>query len=125
MNSNLSKVLRKLTGSALLGALTAISNVSAAGEAPTPPQVVVHFADLNISTSQGAEALYRRIHGAAGTVCSRMYPSTEAYRWHKDSCLQNLIADAVTKVNEPALSALFASKYGMSAPIVVASARAR
>jgi UrcA family protein len=34
--------------------------------------VVVKFADLDVSTSQGAAALYRRIKRAAGSVCWRM-----------------------------------------------------
>lgn len=123
--TNPSMFLRTLTAGAILGGLASISSVSGASEAPAPPQVVVKFAGLDISTPQGASALYSRIHGAADDVCLRMYPSTEAYRWHKDSCLQKLIADAVTKVNEPALSAVFVSKYGRSAPIVVATARAR
>jgi hypothetical protein len=40
---------------------------------------------------------------------------------NKDACLQKVIADAVTKVNEPALSAFFASKYGVSAPVALAA----
>jgi len=36
-----------------------------------------------------------------------------------------VIADAVTRVNEPALSAVFASKYGVSAPVVLAAAGTR
>ena len=70
-------------------------------------------------------ALYRRIHSAADNVCWRMYNSDAAYKWNKDACLQKVIADAVTKVNQPALSAVFASKYGVSAPVVLAAARTR
>jgi UrcA family protein len=125
MNTNPSRFHRTLTAGAILGALATISNVYGADEAPAPPQVLVKFADLDVSTLQGGLALYGRIHGAADDVCSRMYPNTVAYRWHKDSCLQKVIAGAVAKVNEPALSAVFASKYGMSAPMVVATAEAR
>src|SRR3954452_24415211 len=37
-------------------------------------QVKVSYADLNLSSTQGAEALYRRIKNAAGEVC---YPRGE------------------------------------------------
>jgi UrcA family protein len=126
MKTITSTSLRTLLAGAMLSALAfSFATVSSAGEGTTPPQVVVKFADLDLSTSQGAAALYGRIRGAAEDVCSRMYISTEAYRRHKDVCLQKLIADAVNKVNEPALSAVFASKYGISAPVVLAAAETR
>jgi UrcA family protein len=118
--------LRTLVAGAILSALAfSFATVSSAEEDATPPQVIVKFADIDVSTSPGAVALYGRIHGAAEDVCSRMSSSTEAYRWRKDACLQKVIADAVTKVNEPALSAVFASKYGISAPVVLAAAGTR
>jgi len=85
----------------------------------------VKFADLDASTSQGAAALYRRIHSAALDVCSRMYVIEQAYRLHSDACLQQVIADAVIKVNRPALSAVYASQYGVAPPMVLAAAQAR
>ena len=42
-----------------------------------------------------------------------------------DSHGNTIIADAVNKVNEPALSAVFASRYGAPAPVVVAAVGAR
>jgi UrcA family protein len=122
MKTITSTPLRTLLAGAILSALAfSFATVSSAKEGTTPPQVIVKFADLDLSTSQGAVALYGRIRGAAEDVCSRMYISTEAYRRHKDVCLQKLIADAVIKVNEPALSAVFASKYSVPAPMVVAA----
>ena len=54
-----------------------------------------------------------------------MYDSNEAYQLNKDACIKKTIADAVAKVNEPALPAVFASKYGVSAPVVLAAAEPR
>lgn len=126
MNTIPSTPLRTLFASAILGALAlTFATVSSAEEGVTPPEVIVKFADLNISTVPGAVALYGRIQSAAQTVCSRMYISTEAYRHYKNACLQKVIADAVNKVSEPALSAVFASKYGISAPVVLAAAGTR
>lgn len=122
MNSITSIRLRTWAAAIVLGTLgCSFATVSSAmgGEAP---QVVVKFADLNVSTAQGAATLYRRIHRAAEDVCARMYPSEDAYRHFAPACLQKVISDSVVKVNEPALSAVFASKYGVASPATVAAA---
>ena len=114
---------RTLIAGAILSALAlSFATVSNAADDTAPPQVIVKFADLDVSTSQGAATLYRRIHSAAVDVCSRMYVDEQAYRWHKNACLQKVIGDAVIKVNRPALSAVFASKFGVSPPMVLAAA---
>jgi UrcA family protein len=122
MNTIPSTSLRTLLASAIIGTLASIATVSNASEAPMPPQVVVKFADLDISTPKGAKTLYRRIRTAAADVCSRMYPTDAAYRSHKHACLQQVIADAVTKIDRPALSTVFAADYGLPAPVVLAAA---
>jgi len=123
---NTTTSLRTLIVGATLSALAlSFATVSRADEATTPPQVTVKFADLDVSTVQGAENLYRRIHGAAADVCLRMYVSGEAYKWHKYACLKQVIGDTVSKVNRPALAAVFASKYALSPPIVLAAAGTR
>jgi len=115
-----------VVASAILSSLAlGFATASSAGEGSTPPQVIVKFADLDVSTSRGAAILYGRIEGAAETVCARMYISAEAYRWAKRTCLPKVIGEAVTKVDRPALSALFASHYGVSPPVLLAVAGAR
>jgi UrcA family protein len=126
MNTITSTTLRTLVAGALLGALAlSFASVSSAEEDATAPQVVVKFTDLDVSTSQGAVTLYSRIHSAANDVCWHMYNNEPAFRLHKDACLQKVIADAVIKVDQPALSAVFASKYRTSQPTVLAAAGAR
>jgi len=126
MNTTTSTPLRTLVAGALLSALAlSFATVSRADDYTTPPQVIVKFGDLDISTSQGAAALYGRIHSAAIDVCSRMYPDEQAYKWHESACLQKVIGDAVLKVNRPTLSAVFASKFGVSPPMVLAAAGTR
>jgi len=126
MNAITSTPLRTLLAGAILSTLAfSFATVSRADDGTAPPQVIVKFADLDVSTSKGAAALYGRIHSAAVDVCSRMYLIEQAYKWHKDACLQKVIADAVIKVNSPALSAVFASKYGVSPPMVLAAAGTR
>jgi UrcA family protein len=118
--------LRTLVAGAILSVLAfSVATVSHADDYTAPPQVVVKFADLDVSTSQGAAALYGRIHSAAVNVCSRMYSDALAYKWHESACLQKVIGNAVIKVNRPALSAVFASKYAVPSPIVLAAAGTR
>jgi len=123
MNTISSTPLRTLVAGAILSALAfSFATVSHADDGTAPPQVIVKFADLDVSTSQGAATLYSRIRGAAANVCSQMYVDKQSYNWHGNACLQKVIGDAVIKVNRPALSAVFASKFGVSAPVVLAAA---
>ena len=126
MNTTTSTPLRTLVAGAILSVLAlSFATASHADDDTTPPQVTVKFGDLDVSTPQGAAALYRRINSAAIDVCSRMYVIEQAYKWHKDACLQKVIGDTVIKVNRPALSAVFASKFGVSPPMVLAAAETR
>jgi UrcA family protein len=126
MNTITSAPLRTLVTGAILSALAlSFATVSSADERTTPPQVIVKFGDLDLSTSQGAVALYGRIHGAAVNVCWRVYASDLLFSLEKDACLQKAIGDAVIRVNRPALSAVFASKYRTPQPAVLAAAEAR
>jgi len=99
-----------------LAALAAFSCTVGAGHAfagyefGEPRSEKVSFADLNLSTLEGATALYRRIEHAAHTVC---YPDGSQvlgryFEWKK--CYQSAIADAVAKVNSPMLTAVHSSK---------------
>jgi UrcA family protein len=117
--------LRTLAAGAIISALAlSFASVCSANEDATPPQVIVKFADLDLSTPQGALALYGRIQSAADNVCLRVL-SDAAYRLHKYACEQILIGDAVTRVNRPVLSAVFAYKHGMPQPAVLAAAATR
>jgi UrcA family protein len=126
MNTIISTPRRTLVAGAILSALAfSFATVSRADEHTTPPQEIVKFGDLDVSTSQGAAALYGRIHSAAINVCWRMYDSGLAYWVEKDACLKKAIGDAVITINRPALSAVFASKYGTPQPVVLTAAEAR
>ena len=74
--------------------------VSAAADADNVPQVVVSYADLNVSSPQGAAALYRRINAAASSVCEQSHSSD--YRVDSPillrKCEHRALRDAVNKV---------------------------
>ena len=103
---------RGLIATAILGALAlSFSAVSVAD--PSSASITVKYADLDIASPSGALVLYERIRAAAQSACNYFWFKTDA---DEARCLQNTIAKAVTKVNQPALSAVYDAKYKTSAP---------
>jgi UrcA family protein len=86
----------------LLGAAQASSAAEPAGS----HSVTVNYRDLNLSTIQGATALYQRLTRAARSVCDGPETGVHAYQEWK-SCYQAAMADAVAKVNSPLLTTLY------------------
>lgn len=106
---------RGLIATAIFGAL-AFSAVSAAD--PSSASINVKYADLNIASPSGAAVLYERIRTAALSACNYFWFKTDA---DEARCVQRTIANAVTKVNQPALSAVYNAKYKISAPSTLVS----
>jgi UrcA family protein len=101
---------------AIAGCMVA-AGASSAGAANSPtdaPSTVVRYADLDITTQQGASVLYRRIARAAQRVC----PDTDIRDLDRSSqirlCRQQAVARAVQAVGSPMLAALYAenAKHG-------------
>jgi UrcA family protein len=80
---------------------------------PSSASRTVTFADLDISNRSDAHALYMRILAAAQVVCSHYWFATDA---DKAGCVRHTIADAVTRIDQPALSAVYAAKNKTPAP---------
>lgn len=117
--------LRGLIAKALISAVAAsFTVVCTAGNTETV-SVIVKYADLNVSNPEGAATLYRRIAAAASSVCGPY----ETDSWHRESrstvnaCIHKAIADAVTKVGQPALIAVYNAKNRERLPITVAAAK--
>jgi UrcA family protein len=110
------------TLTALISSFGALGNAAYAADAPT---TIVKYADLDVSSSQGAATLYNRIRFASEGVCSPSDPRDLAAmsRWQK--CVKQAIAGAVAKVNQPALSAVYAAKYGVLQPAKILTADRR
>jgi UrcA family protein len=68
----------------------------------------VKFADLNLGTSAGVEALYGRIHAAAWRVCEQPAGELAATR----ACTTKAESAAIGKVNIPLLTAFYQKKTG-------------
>jgi UrcA family protein len=88
-------------------------------------QTTVKYSDLNASTSQGAGSLYTRIRVAAEKVCRPLNRDDFASKKLFNNCMHHAIADAVSKVGQPALFAVYSAKTGTSKPIVLASSQTR
>jgi UrcA family protein len=115
--STASTGLRGLIATAIFGALVAsFSAVSAAD--PSSVSVNVKFADLNISSPPGALVLYDRIGAAAQGACSYYWFETDA---DEARCVHDAIANAVTKVNRPALFAVYNAKNKTPLPTALVS----
>jgi len=106
--------LRVLIATAIFGALaSSFSAVSAADAGPKPVSLTVKFTDLNISKPPGAAVLYSRINAAAISACSFYWFRSDAVQ---DRCVHDAIANAVIKVNQPALFAVYNAKNKPSLP---------
>lgn len=101
--------------------------VCIAGDNGDVPQAVVKFGDLNLSSRDGAAALYGRIKVAAYAVCGsfdtdrRDLTNLAAL----NTCVHNAVRDAVAKVNQPTLSAIYNARNRDPLPITVATAQNR
>jgi UrcA family protein len=111
-SSSRSTGLRGLIATAIFGALVcSFSAVSAADRSSAP--INVKYADLNIASPSGALVLYERIRAAAQSACNYFWFKTDA---DEARCVQQTIEKAVTKVNQPALTAVYVAKNKTSVP---------
>jgi UrcA family protein len=95
--------VRGLVATAIFGFLSLGLCVVATAD-PSAESRAVKFADLDVSKPSGANALYRRIRAAAQVVCSYHFFLTDT---DKARCVRDATADAVTRINQPALSAVY------------------
>lgn len=115
--------IRVLVAAAVIGALA--SNFAAAtSDVNGAPAITVKFSDLDLAKPQGAAALYRRIQAAADTVCSPFEGRDLTSIARQHACVHKAIADAVTAVNLPTLSAVYNAKHPTgTSPALVSQVR--
>ena len=77
----------------------------------------VKFSDLNLSSPEGVEALYGRIHAAAQRVCAQ--PAGDEAGIGR--CMRKTEAEAIGKVNVPLLTAFYQKKTGSQPQTITAS----
>jgi len=116
MNSNVKTANRSILAysAAMWLACALVATNASANDARSE---TVRFADLNVSTQAGVEALYGRIHAAARRVCEQPSGEMEAVK----SCVTKTEGDAIRKANLPLLTAFYQSKTSGKPQTIIAS----
>jgi UrcA family protein len=111
---------------AIFGVLaSSLAAVCMAADSIDTPTVTVKFADLNVSSPQGAEELYKRIVAAADQVCkdADIDSNLNESQTQRLACVDDAIAGAVKHLDQPRLVAIYNAKHRQPLPISVAGTR--
>jgi UrcA family protein len=123
---NTSTRLPRILAATIFAALTyCIATVSFASDSLNDLQTKVKYGDLDVSSASGAAALYRRIQGAAESVCHSLknpniYPRKLFYM-----CVRTAVNNAINEINQPALFSIANAKTGTTTPSVILSSNGR
>jgi len=90
---------------AIVGVVASVASFAAAPGVDAP-SVSVRYDDLNLSTTAGVDALYRRISAAARDVCPDIYSRDTHTVLAAQRCQAAAISKAVSQVNNPSLAML-------------------
>jgi UrcA family protein len=85
-----------------------------------PPSVKVRISDLDLATPEGTATLYMRIRNAARTVCPTMDIRLLEEKAVWDRCVNEAIANAVTKVGSANLTAYYLARTHRSHALATA-----
>jgi UrcA family protein len=102
--------LHAVVAAACIG-LPAIAPLVAFADPPTaePPRTLeskVSLSDLDLSTPEGVRAAHKRLRQKAEYLCRQLGDSVRTtYRWTHATCVQATLADAIQRLNVPALVA--------------------
>lgn len=103
------KSIRRLSlgALALVCAACLLGNAQAqTADARLGHKVTVKYGDLNLSTETGARTLYRRIRGAARSVCGEEGRAIYEQRiW--EGCFRGAMDEAVAAVHSPLLTSIY------------------
>ena len=111
--------VKRILVSALIAGLVCAAEAAlfatATAAAELPQSVTVHFADLNLERSADVAQLYHRIRHAAQSACGAR--DLELTTWLDPAwqhCVYVAVAEAVARVDQPALSAYHQQRLGQS-----------
>lgn len=81
------------------------------GGIPSILKTVVHYDDLDISTSSGATALLDRVGTTAVQICTKRqaHESSRPPARRYEQCRRDAVADAVQRLNAPEVSRIFSA----------------
>jgi UrcA family protein len=96
----------------LLGAGTAFATDDAADADVTTQTINVFYPDLNLTKSQDARVLFMRLENAAKDICGDAFETPYlSERANVEQCQKNAIANAVVKIDQPRLTAVYDKHY--------------
>jgi len=107
--ANLTQFRRSLAVAGAFAALTVATTSFAAAPSVDPPAVSVRFDDLNLSTANGVNSLYRRISVAARQVCPDVSSRDLVVVAAAQRCQATAVSRAVSKLNNPQLALVHAA----------------
>jgi len=108
-------VTRKISlgSSALVTALLlATGTAGAADRTATSADIAVKFSEVQLNNEADAENLYKKLRSAARAVCDDNAGGhrTLEVRTRAEKCVNQVLADAVRRIDKPMLSALHETK---------------
>jgi UrcA family protein len=104
--------MNRLTTVMMISALAlGYESASAAPPKNDVPSVVVRFADLDLTHSDGVGVLYRRLKSAAETVCAPQNGRDLRSQTRYKICWQSALSTAVAKVDQASLTAYHQAQF--------------
>jgi len=104
--------MNRFTTTMMISALGLGSQLANAAPPQDAPTVIVRFADLDLTHSQGVTVLYQRLKGAAETVCIPQNGRDLGSQVRYKVCWQSALGTAVAKIDQSALTAYYRARIG-------------
>jgi UrcA family protein len=88
--------------------LLSAANAGAADRTATSADIAVKFSEVQLDSEADAENLYKKLRSAARTVCDDNAGGhrTLEVRTRAEKCVNQVLADAVRRIDKPMLTAL-------------------
>ena len=110
------RVIESVACLAIAVALTGLPAWSQAGERDSNQKRVVSYVGLDLNSPAGARILYSRLLLAAYAVCEDPHSVRTRVLTPSHPCMRKAMRDAVTTVNRPQLTQLYAAHYNSPPP---------
>ena len=105
--------MKRFRTTLLMMALGVASNGALASDLAMPAlQKTVSFADLDLSRTEGAEALYQRLRSAARQVCAPADGKSLAQKQRYRACVSEAVSNAVVQIDAPLVTDVYYAKNG-------------
>jgi UrcA family protein len=125
INPTWETAMNRLTATILTTTLAATAQLAHAANPidDSRRHIEVHYADLNLSTTEGTAMLYRRLQSAAENVCSEHGAKGVESVFRVKACMSAAISTAVTQIDRPVLTSYYRTKVGGTTAAVRQAAR--